>query len=191
MRNKTDQLVRSFVEFLNSKDFEPKFPDEIPPDLRGAAYDDVGDNFTWKIQSGAGNPWVETLESNLPRRYPKAFHELIFRYRFCDFEVGPIMFFANTGEQVFHELSSRVFADKSMSPFLLQHGYLQFGQAAGGHYDPICFAPRGLKDKSESLIVQLDHEEILIKERLKLVAEIASSIEDFMERTIDGEFEIS
>ena len=78
-----------------------------------------------------------------------------------------------------------------MSPFLLQHGYLQFGKAAGGHYDPVCFAPRGLKNKHESRIVCLDHEEILIRNRVKITGEIAPSIEDFMERTIRGDFEVS
>ena len=188
---KTEQLVRAFVEFLNTKSFEPKPPHEISVELRGPAFESVPDWFTWKIQSDANNPWVEQLEARLPRRYPPTFHRLIANYRFCAFQVGPIMFFANTGESVFHELSVRVFADKSMSPFLLQQGYLQFGQAAGGHYDPICFAPRGLKEKQESRIVQLDHEEVLIRDRIKVVAEIAPSLEDFIERTINGEFEVS
>ncbi|HEY4052503.1 MAG TPA: hypothetical protein VGL74_02100 [Terriglobales bacterium] len=187
----TEQLVRSLVEFLNSHNFEPKPPDEISVELRGPASDLMPDWFTWKIQATVSNSWIETLEAKLPRRYPAAFHYLIAQSRFAAFEVGPIMFFANTGEPVFHELSRRVFADKFMSPFLLQRGFLQFGQAAGGHYDPMCFAPRGLKDKRESRIVRLDHEEILINNRIKVMAEISPSIENFMERTISGEFEVS
>lgn len=118
------------------------------------------------------------------------FHILISKYRYSYFEAGPIMFFANTGENVFYELSRRVFTDKHMSRFLLQKGYLQFGQAAVGNYDPICFAPRNLKEKRESRIVELDHEEILIKNRIKITAEVASSIDEFMERTIRGEFQV-
>ena len=50
--------------------------------------------------------------------------------------------------------------------------------------------PRGLEDKTESRIVRLDHEEILLKERIKVMTEIAPSIENFMERTLQGEFEV-
>jgi hypothetical protein len=186
-----EELVREFVEYLNAQSFKPKAPDEIPVDLRGSASESMPEWFTWKILAGADNPWLAALEQKLPRRYPPAFYKLISRYRFCDFEVGPIMFFANTGDKVFYELAQRVFADKHMSPFLLRNGYLQFGQPASGNYDPICFAPRDLKGKHESRIVQLDHEQILINDRIKITAEISASIEEFMERTIRGEFEVS
>lgn len=165
-------------------------PDHIPAAMRGPAHEVMSDWFTWKIMASTSNSWVVQLEEKLPRRYPGPFHSLISDYRFCEFEVGPILFFANTGEDVWYELSKRVFADKHMSPFLLQKGYLQFGQAAGGHYDPICFAPRGLKDKRESRIVRLDHEEILINNRIKIRDEVATSVEDFMERAISAEFEV-
>jgi hypothetical protein len=186
-----EKLVQAFVDCLNTQTFEAKRPEEIPMKLRGPAAESMPEWFTWKILASGDNPWVRLLEEKLPRRYPPAFNTLISRYRFCDFEVGPIMFFANTGEKVFHELGNRVFADKHMSPFLMQNGYLQFGQAAGGHYDPMCFAPRGLKDKRESRIVRLDHEEILINNRIRVMAEISPSIENFMEHTIRGEFEVS
>jgi len=100
------------------------------------------------------------------------------------------MFFANTGKEVFHEISRRVLGARDMSPAVLWNGYLQFGHAAGGHYDPICFAPRGLKDKKESRIVPLNHEEILLNNRIKITAEISPSLEVFVKRSIDGEFEV-
>jgi hypothetical protein len=183
-----EELVRKFVDYLNSQNFEPKDPDEIPVDLRGPASESMPEWFTWKILPSSDNPWVVPFEQKLPRQYPAAFQVLISKYRFCDFQVGPVIFFANTGEEIFYELANRVFVDKYMSPFLLEHGYLQFGQAED--YDPICFAPRGLNDKRESRIVRLDHEEILINNRLKITGEIALSIEDFLERTIKGEFEV-
>ena len=185
-----EDLAESFVSFLNTQSFEAKNPDEIPVKLRGPASPDM-DRFTWKVLPSPANPWVQPLEEKLPRRFPEVFHALISEYQFCDFEVGPIMFFANTGEPVFHELCRRMFLDKAMSPFLLSKGYLQFGTAAGGHYDPVCFAQRGLKDKTESRIVRLDHEEILINNRIKVMTEIAPSIENFIERAIQGEFEVA
>ena len=186
-----EELVKRFVSFLNAQSFEAKSPDEIPAKLRGPAPPDMDSWFTWKILPSPANPWVPPLEEKLPRRFPDSFHTLISEYQFCDFEVGPVMFFANTGQLVFHELCRRIFLDKTMSPFLLNKGYLQFGKAAGGHYDPVCFAPRGLKDKTESRIVLLDHEEILLNERIKIMTEIAPSIENFMERAIQGEFEVA
>ena len=186
-----EKLAETFVTYLNQQSFEPKRAQEIPAELRGPTPKSMADWFTWKIAPSASNSWTAPLEQKLPRCYPPAFNVLISRYRFCEFEVGPIMFFANTGEHIFHELADHVFADKHMSPFLLHKGYLQFGQAAGGHYDPICFTPRGLNDKKESRIVRLDHEEILIRDRIKITEEISPSIEEFMERTIGAEFEVS
>ena len=182
------KVVQKFVDYLNTQNFEAKEPENIPVALRGPVFERIPEWFTWKIVPAADNCWISDLERKLPRRYPEPFHILISDYCFCDFQVGPIVFFANTGENVFYELAHRAFADKHMSPFLVQNGYLQFGQAED--YDPICFAPRDLKARHESRIVRLDHEEILINNRIKMTAEIAPSIEDFMERTIKGEFEI-
>jgi hypothetical protein len=132
-----DDLIDAFVAHLNSVGFEPKSPHEVPEELRtsGADYD----TFNWQIRSASFNPWVEKLDEKLPERWPKPFTSLIQRYRFCNFEIGPLMLFANSGHQLFYELSDRTFKDKGIFPTLHKNGFLQFGLPHETNYDPVCF----------------------------------------------------
>ena len=77
------------------------------------------------------------------------------------------MFFANTGEDLFYELSRRINADKSMYPLLQQHGFLQFGKQAGGGYDPVCFA-MGRRAQGDAPVIRLDHEDVLTRNRIRV-----------------------
>ena len=109
-----DNLVDAFVAYLNAAGFEPKFQNEVPEELRTSAAD--YDTFNWQIRAALLNAWVEELDQKLPERWPKAFTALIQRYRFCNFEVGPLMLFANSGHQLFYELSDRTFKGKGIFP---------------------------------------------------------------------------
>ena len=68
---------------------------------------------------------------------------------------------------------------------------MQFGRGSDVDYDPVCFDmsnPRG----DDYRIVKLDHEEILMEDRLVEVAELAPSFRDLIERVvIEGEEELS
>lgn len=183
-----DFLVDEFVRYLNAAGFEPGAPEEVPDELRTRA-DEYG-RFHWRILPVTENPWVETLQNRLPQIMPGSFRSLIERHRFCCVTVGPVMFFANTGRPMFLELSDRLFRDKHLSPMLLQNGYLQFGNPFECNYDPICFDMRPRRGK-DAPIVQLDHEDILIHNRISLVEEIAPSLRHFMQRAIDEEFKVS
>ena len=61
-----DDLVDAFVAYLNAVGFEPKFPNDVPEELRtsGADYD----TFNWQIRSASVNPWVEEMDEKLPQR---------------------------------------------------------------------------------------------------------------------------
>ena len=97
------------------------------------------------------------------------------------------MFFANTGRQdVFHDLSRAFFADDGLYPVLLQNGLLQFGQPAGGGYDPVCFDMKR-RSNGDAPLVQLDHEEVLMNSRIRVVKEVAPSFRNFVERVIAGD----
>lgn len=95
---KTDELVDAFVLYINRSGLEPKFPDEVLIELRkgDADYGMVH----WEIRTASPNPSLEGLLQKLPQAWPKAFRSILDRYRFCNFEIGPVMFFANTGHDV-------------------------------------------------------------------------------------------
>ncbi|HMK23065.1 MAG TPA: hypothetical protein VK466_12085, partial [Terriglobales bacterium] len=104
-------------------------------------------------------------------------------YSFPAFEFGSFMYFANTGHDTFWELGTRLFADPHMSPFLLEAGFLQFGNPHFYNYDPVCFDTNGRTE--EYRIVQLDHERILQKHGLNVVKPIARSFVEVLQKSID------
>jgi hypothetical protein len=187
-RRSAESLVDEFVAYVNSSGLEPKFPNELPEELRGGKTD-YG-MFEWQIRLSADNPWIPPFLQRLPQVLPAPFLSLIERYRFVEFEVGPIMFFANTGQALFNELATSVFRDKGLFPVLHRNGYLEFGKRSGGWYDPMCFDMKK-RGQDDAPIVHLDHEEILINNRIKVLNEIAPSFCDFLRRAISSKLEVS
>jgi hypothetical protein len=183
-----DALVDAFVAYLNAAGFEPKFPDAVPEELRtsGAEYD----MFHWQIRSAPFNAWVEELDERLPQRWPTPFRSLIQRYRFCNFEIGPLMLFANSGHPLFYELSDRVLKDKGIFPTLHKNGFLQFGLPHEANYDPVCFDMKR-RNRDDAPIVQLDHEEILQWSCIRVVQEIAPSFAQFIQRAMADRFPVA
>lgn len=183
-----DSLVDAFVAYLNAAGFEPKFQNEVPEELRTSAAD--YDTYNWQIRAAPLNAWVEELDEKLPQHWPKAFTSLIQRYRFCNFEIGPLMLFANSGHQLFYELSDRTFKDKGIFPTLHKNGFLQFGLPHEANYDPVCFDIKH-RNRPDAPIVQLDHEEILQRSRIRVVQEIAPSFAQFMQRAMTERFPVA
>jgi len=60
----------------------------------------------------------------------------------------------------------------------------QFGLRHEANYEPVCFDMKE-RNGEDAPIVQLDHEEILIRSRIRVVRPIASSLCDFMRSAID------
>jgi hypothetical protein len=183
-----DNLVDAFVAYLNAAGFEPKFQNEVPEELRTSAAE--YDMFNWQIHSAPFNSWIEELNEKLPQRWPKPFASLVQRYRFCSFEIGPLMLFANSGHQLFYELSDRTFKDKGIFPALHRNGFLQFGLPHETNYDPVCFDMKR-RNRADAPIVQLDHEEILQRSRIRVVQEIAPSLAQFMQRAMTERFPVA
>jgi hypothetical protein len=146
--------------------------------------------FHWQIRAAPSNPRVEELDKKLPQRWPKPFWSLIQRYRFCNFEVGPLMLFANSGHHLFYELSDRVLKDKSIFPTLHKNGFLQFGLPHETNYDPVCFDMKR-RSGDDAPIIQLDHEEILQWSRIRVIQEIAPSFALFMQRAMAERFPVA
>lgn len=139
---------------------------------------DVIDCFVRSMQS-TDVPFAPILESRLPARFPSSFRSLVARYAFPAFDCGPLSLFGNSGQDADDDLSVAIFRDPFLSPFLLAHGFLQFARPATGSYDPICFDTNDKNSRREWPIVQINHEEILSRERIGKVMPIAAAFLDF------------
>jgi hypothetical protein len=185
---RTDALVDEFVRYLNQAGFEPGFPDDVPEELRTS--EAAHGMFNWRVLQSTSNPWIETLVQRLPQALPTPYLSLVGRYLFCNFEVGPVMFFGNTGRNVFHDRSACMLKDHNLNATLHKNGFLEFGKPKGGHYDPICFAMQH-RNEGDAPVVQLDHEEILIRNRIRVVKEIAPSFARFLHQAVAEEYPVT
>jgi hypothetical protein len=180
-------LVDAFVLKINSEPRERESGDEVPGFLRENAPHDSSSDSTdgstsWRIARRDNSRQIQQLEKRAGRSFPPSFHYLLANYSFPAFEFGPLMFFANTGEDTFWELGNRLFQDPHMSPHLLRAGFLQIGNPYFYNYDPVCF--EGNSPRIEKRIVQLDHEEILQRGEMKIVKEIAPSFVDLVDAAL-------
>lgn len=128
------------------------------------------------------NPWIDRFEENRGLRLPRAFRRLVSYFTFPEFEAGPIWFFPNQGDSKL-DFVGQVLADRALSTVTIAAGYLHFARPSSGSYDPVCF---DLNDKNRK-IVQLDHESILLKDKIVVVNEIGRSFERFMLDFVSGQ----
>lgn len=131
-------------------------------------------------------PWIDELEGRLGFRLPTPYRALVTRYQFAPFEIGGLDFFANTGVNDLDELAVAVFRDRFISTVTLAHGFLQVARPADGNYDPICFDLNHRSQNRDCPIVRLDHEAILISDRIRKIRTIAPSFFQFVIGVING-----
>jgi hypothetical protein len=179
-------LIDRFVRKINSDPRGPEGVGEVPEYLRVSAGDPASepiDGWTdWRVVRRDNSARIEQLETRTRRPFPPSFQHLLANYSFPAFEFGPMMFFANTGEDTFWELGTRLFQDQHMSPQLLEAGFLQIGNPFFYNYDPVCFD--GNSPSIEKRIVQLDHEAILQHGEMKVLKEIAPSFVDIVHASL-------
>lgn len=123
-------------------------------------------------------PWIAPFEAKLPARLPPSFRSLILRYRFDPFQVSGIHFFGNRGSSHPDDLVIASLKDPVLVQVCQRHGVIQIGRPDTGSYDPVCFDMRRRAKDGEAPIVCLDHEEILMHERIRVVRECATSFEE-------------
>jgi cyclopropane fatty-acyl-phospholipid synthase-like methyltransferase len=140
----------------------------------------------WNICNKDCKSWIDPLAATLPHKFPPSFYSFISRYAFPSFNLGPIRFCANTGEDIHYELAKAIFRDPGMSLFLLDNGFLQIGNPSDWNYDPVCFDCRnGLE---EPPIVQIDHEGILTMCEIRIVERVSPSFPDFINNYLHYDF---
>lgn len=186
-------LVDAFVDKVNRGPREPQPLAEVPAFLREGEPGEWDSHSSWRIVRSDNSRRIKNLQHRIARRFPPSFLYFLSTYSFPAFECGPLMFFANTGEDTFWELEKRLFEDPHMSPQLLKAGFIQIGNPFFYNYDPVCLdcnppLPAGRKLRStgyhEYRIVRVDHEAVLCRNEIRIVEEIAPSFIAYVRRRI-------
>jgi len=129
-------------------------------------------------------PGLQTFEQNLPFRLPPSYRSRLLRYRFPAFDVGAVTLFGNLDGRSYDDLVVASTRDRVLSSVARANGFIQIGRPESGSYDPVCFDARRRTKTGEAGIVQLDHEEILIKDSIRVQEAIAASFPELLARGI-------
>jgi len=128
---------------------------------------------------------LEGIYSKLAARFPPIFERLVLSYRWAEVDLTDYRLIANPPGTDLSGLIGKISKDPAIWNCLSHSGYIQFGKGPDMDYDPVCFDLRSRTKDGDYRIVKIDHEEILCNNRLKVVAELAPSFEQLMQRTVE------
>jgi hypothetical protein len=110
-------------------------------------------------------PWIPDLELRFKRQLPPLYRSLLQHFGFLACDVGEVELFGNLGVTDRDDITVAPFSDPYLSPWLIDHGYIQFGRPSTGSYDPVCFDYSVALRSTEPTIVSVDHEDILLERK--------------------------
>jgi hypothetical protein len=128
---------------------------------------------------------LEAIYAKLPARFPRLYEKLVLTYRWEQVDLQRCRLLANPPGDGLTGLLEQMSKDPALWNTLRAAGYIQFAKGPDIDYDPVCFDLSARKKNGDCRIVKIDHEEILCKNRLKVVSEVAPSFDDLMRRTIE------
>lgn len=120
------------------------------------------------------------IYSLIPGKFPPLYEELVLNYRWPRADVGRYRLLANPPGKDHGGLLEEICRDKALFDFCTRHGYVQFGRGPDICFDPICFDTNNGTDRKNFPVVQLDHEEILCNDRLRVVQVLARNFEELV-----------
>jgi len=133
-------------------------------------------------------PWIDEAASLLPFELPRCFSEFIRHYTFCDFQIHRLHHYDNFADNFDWCWHVAITRDQSIFEFCKRHLFLPIGQPDDGNYDRLCLDLNRLKN-GDCPVVQLDHESILLKNKLKIVGEPFPSYEKLTTKVLDAYFQ--
>lgn len=175
-----EQYVSTFSIFDDMTFFLNK---ELPPELSTGMVNKSGSPYWRPARLDTAPSWLQSVYSHLPARFPELFERFVLTYRWAEVDLGTYRLLANLpGPDLSGLIKGR---DPYMYPFLLSHGYIQFGSGPDADYDAVCFDLSSRKKSRDFKVVKIDHEGILCFDRIKVVATLAENFEGLVRDTIE------
>lgn len=180
-------LLRSFVASFEKLDdmrlMEGLGP--ISPELIVGDADEYGRRHWRPVEASTDTESLEPIYSRLPAKFPHLYEGFALSYRWAEVDLQRFTLLANPPGRGLEGLLRELSKDQSLWDCLRRAGYIQFGKGPGGNYDPVCFDIRSRKKKGgDCRVVQIDHEEILCYDRIRIVKDLAPNFEELVRTTI-------
>ncbi len=122
----------------------------------------------------ASAPWIERVQTRLPFDLPRCFTDLVCHYVFTDFIISGLHHYDNYDGNERWCWPAALFHDETIFKVCSAHRFLPIGQPEEPNYDRVCLDLNRLKS-GDCPVVRLDHEAILLKDKIKIVNELTPS----------------
>jgi hypothetical protein len=121
----------------------------------------------------------------VPGPLPPLYEALIRTYQWGEVDLETYRLLPNFPPSL-EGLVKTLQSDVVMFRVLSSHRFVQFGKGPDVDYDPLCFDLNVRAADGECAVVQLDHEEVLSRERIRIVATFADSFRQLVVHTIEA-----
>jgi hypothetical protein len=142
--------------------------------------------FAWRpLACTAPASALVALRAKLPGRLPPLYERLIASYRWREVDLCQLRLLANLpGEDGSLEpLAREIMADPAFVDVLFPRGLVPFGKALES-YDPVCFDSTRPTLEGDCVIVRLDHEAVLVDNRVEVGEVVAASFREWVGRCV-------
>jgi hypothetical protein len=182
---KSEPILESLVEVIRSSEHTWFFPGhlQVPAELESSALNDLG-MARWSAVILPTEPAaLSTLYESVPGPLPRLFEQMLLSYRWFRVGIPGVELHGNPPGPGLDGFKEEILRDANLFPVLFSHRLVEFGKAAGGHYDPICF-DLNRRRSGDSPIVRVDHEAILMNRRVRVMSEVAPGFRAFAEKAV-------
>jgi hypothetical protein len=125
---------------------------------------------------------LKTFYAHVTGPLPPLYELLILSYQWGEVDLETFRLLPSFPPSL-QSLVSAMTADTVMFRMLSSNRFAQFGRGPDVDYDPVCFDLNARGSDGDCAIVKLDHEDILIRERIRVVAEVADSFRQLVLQT--------
>jgi hypothetical protein len=124
---------------------------------------------------------VGEIERRLSFPLPHFYRRLIAGYEYFPFTIGNLVFFGAFGEKSDpDDIACKLFLDPAFVSTLLPARLFHFARPDTGSYDPVC-VDLSTPGTIDGPVVTIDHETILCESKVRVVTQVARSLQRFME----------
>jgi hypothetical protein len=131
----------------------------------------------------SSTPWLKGFLVHVPARLPRSYEYFLRHYRFSPFCLSGVDFYSNLGDDGTSDLVVAAMADRALHSVCFANLMVPIGRPAEGSYDPICFDLR--EGGREAPLVRVDHEEVLVHDRVTVTGRISESILQLIQDVVD------
>ncbi|HXV81466.1 MAG TPA: hypothetical protein VEG60_16435 [Candidatus Binatia bacterium] len=124
---------------------------------------------------------LSALYKVIPGRLPRLFEQLLLSYRWLRVDIHEVTLLGNPPGPGLSGFQQEMMRDPHLYPALLSNRLVEFGKAAGGSYDPICFDLKRTKT-GDCPIVRIEHEAVLVNGRATVLNEVAPNFRALVQR---------